>query len=244
MSQKDLKDILTHVKNLGFQPKTIFDVGVNTGTPGLYHIFDNTKIILIDPVEESEVFMQYITEKLPNASYYVAAAGAQDGETSVFVSPQFGGTSLIQEVGPARTVPMLTLDKISKEEKTSGPYLLKLDVQGGELEVLKGADLVLEETELLILEVSLFPFSNTPILDEVIHFMKERGFVAYDFFNFNYRPLDNALGQVDIVFVKETGLFKQNMKFRSQEEREKSVEQKLKGRAEAMKQVEAGTFKI
>jgi hypothetical protein len=40
--------------------------------------------------------------------------------------------------------------------------------------------------------------------------MKDRGFVAYDLFGAHTRPLDGALAQVDIVFVKERGRFRQS----------------------------------
>ncbi len=49
--------------------------------------------------------------------------------------------------------------------------------------------------------------------------MKECGFVCYDIFGFQYRLLDNALSQVDMVFVKEKGLFRSDHSYATREQR-------------------------
>ena len=54
---------------------------------------------------------------------------------------------------------------------------------------------------------------GAPDFYEVIKFMKDHGFVTYDILRGWYRPLDKALGQVDIIFVKENGMFRQDHRF-------------------------------
>ena len=56
--------------------------------------------------------------------------------------------------------------------------------------------------------MSLFPFDDQPNLPqffEVVAFMKDRGYVVYDFAGFGRRPFDGALGQCDICFVRADG---------------------------------------
>jgi hypothetical protein len=77
-------------------------------------------------------------------------------------------------------------------------------VQGYELEVLRGATETLRACEAVMSEVSLFRYTpDTPLADEVIGFLRDRGFVLYDVAGVLRRPLDDALGQMDLVFVKE-----------------------------------------
>lgn len=109
---------------------------------------------------------------------------------------------------------MTRLDSLCKTRGYLGPYLLKADVQGAELRVLEGAIGILESTEVVILEVSLFKtFIDGPVFDEIINFMKQKSFCLYDLFGGIHRPLDKALAQFDAVFVKEHGKFRQDHRF-------------------------------
>ena len=55
-----------------------------------------------------------------------------------------------------------------------------------------------------------FPDSYHLLIEplDVVAYMKNLGFVVYDIFGEDYRPLDGALGQIDIAFVKENGIFR------------------------------------
>lgn len=83
------------------------------------------------------------------------------------------------------------------------PNLLKVDVQGFELHVLRGAGDRLRDFEVVILEVSIIRIGPVPIFAEVLEFMAQRGFRLYDFLPMYYRPLDGALWQGDAFFVRE-----------------------------------------
>src|SRR5947209_561050 len=69
-----------------------------------------------------------------------------------------GGLRGERTEGTRRPVPVLRLDDIAAERALAGPFVVKVDVEGGELEVLSGALDVLRATELVLLEVSLFEF--------------------------------------------------------------------------------------
>jgi hypothetical protein len=95
---------------------------------------------------------------------------------------------------------------VCAQKALAGPYLIKVDVQGAELQVLAGAQRTLQEAEAVILEVTLFgTMIGGPQVYDVVSQMKECGFVVYDICGFEYRPLDGALSQIDAVFVREGG---------------------------------------
>ena len=115
--------------------------------------------------------------------------------------------------GSPREVSVTTLNKlaITNDWRQYKTILLKVDVQGFELEVLKGAEEIMENIEVVLLEVSFFRFlKGAPDFYEVITYMKSIGYVVYDIISGINRPLDFALGQKDLVFVKENGFFRQS----------------------------------
>ena len=212
----------------GLNPKTIIDVGVAVGTPDLYGVFPNAKHLLIEPLEEYRASLDSIVNGLENASYIIAAATKHAGSIIINVHPDLVGSSLYLENedsdvnGVQRTVPAITLDEVCHEYNANGPYMIKVDAQGAELDVLEGASRILEDTQLVILETSLFGFfDGGPQFFECVDFMKKRGFVAYDIFGEQYRPLDNAMSQVDLAFVPEQSEFRKLHFYATHEQREK-----------------------
>jgi len=61
-----------------------------------------------------------------------------------------------------------------------------------------------------LLEVSWLRIGPVPLLEEVLGVMTGRGYVPYDIFGQNYRPLDRALWQTDILFLRRDSTLLQN----------------------------------
>lgn len=206
-----MREGLYHLRKLGFEPMTVIDVGVAFGTPELYETFPSAKHLLVEPLVEYEPVMQRICGQY-DAEYVLAAAGAENSIMRLGVSQEPEASSLLTAdiEASTRVVQVVRLDDLCAERRLPAPYLIKVDVQGAELLVLDGATTILQETEAIILEVSLFSFFGVPEFAEVIAYMRERGFVAYDLFGGCNRPFDNARAQVDILFVKENGIFRES----------------------------------
>jgi len=130
--------------------------------------------------------------------------------------------------GDQRIVPQTTLDHEVLQHNLKCPFLVKIDVQGFELEVLEGAVDTLKQAEIVILEVSLFQFyKSSPTFAEVIRYMNEKKFSVYDIFNGAYRPIDDALGQVDILFVKTNGPLRTTQHYASSQQREILTQERI-----------------
>jgi len=215
--KRNLADVLDHVLRLGYNPQTVIDVGVAKGTFVLYETFPNATHLLIEPLKEFEDALKDISCKY-NAEYVIAAASSKLGTIVINVHiEELHGSSIYNESegshldGIPREVPAVTIDDLCREKNLIGPYLIKVDVQGAELEVLNGATRILGDTELIVLEVSLFQLlENAPQFYDIVSYMKEHGFVAYDIFGTKNRPFDNSLAQIDMAFVKENGLFRKH----------------------------------
>jgi FkbM family methyltransferase len=239
-----LRGALEQAKRLGFEPKTVIDVGAGTGTFELYETFPKAKHILVDPLGENKPYLEKVVKELENAEYLIAAAAQRSGSITINVHRDYYGSSVYKEFegpdvdGTPRVVPAITLDEVSKERKLQGPYLIKVDVQGAELDVLAGASQVLKDTEYVVLEVCLMGFFiGGPQLYDIVKFMKERGFVVYDILDYGYRPLDGAMSQVDMAFVKESGQFREHLFFATREQREALYAELIKARNNRAKQL-------
>lgn len=223
--RRTFRGALNHIRERGFEPATVIDVGVAGGTPELYDVFGDAKLVLVEPLEEYEANLQRIRE-VYDAHIIRAAATNSEGDVELNVHRNLSGSSLYLEAegqhvdGVSRTVPAVTLDGIHRDRNLVGPVLLKIDVQGAELDVLRGASELLERTEYILLEASLFRFFRSgPVVLDVLQFMDQRGFALYDIHRGHYRPLDGALAQVDLAFVKKEGKFRQSHHYATREQR-------------------------
>ena len=146
---------------LGLKPQTVIDVGVAYHTQELYEEFREANILLIEPLAEFEPFLRKICATY-NAQYVLAAAAETAGMAVLNVHRDKVGSSLLKELegaavdGAPRQVPVVTIDEVCAEKNLNGPYLIKVDVQSAELQVLAGATRTRRETEAVILEVTLF----------------------------------------------------------------------------------------
>jgi FkbM family methyltransferase len=210
----------------------VIDVGVAFETEDLHQAFREAQLLLIEPLAEFEPFLKGICERY-NAQYVLAAAGEARGSAVLNVrADQLECSSLFKETegptvdGTPRQVPVVTIDDLCRERKLHGPYLIKVDVQGAELKVLAGAAETLKQTEVVILEVSLFELLiESPQLFDVMAYMKERGFVLYDTWGFLYRPYDGALAQMDMAFVREGGRFRTSHVYATPDQRKQITSQ-------------------
>jgi FkbM family methyltransferase len=77
-------------------------------------------------------------------------------------------------------VPLVPLDQVDESRAISADYL-KVDVQGAELDVLRGGQQLLARVSVCELEVSFLEiYKNQPLFSEVDTYMREQGFVLVD----------------------------------------------------------------
>jgi hypothetical protein len=110
----------------------------------------------------------------------------------------FPGTAEVGQqsvgVGPLR-------EFVSAEDITS-PALLKLDVQGYELEALKGCEDLLDRFENVYVECSFVElYANQASASEVANYLHRHGFVLRGVYNLTYDPAGVAI-QGDFLFSR------------------------------------------
>lgn len=179
--------------------------------------FPDANLWMFDPLEEHRNYMDDFCVGHPGSKGYVAALAEQDGEKVFTLYENIDASSLMHKAddgqlktGNQRIVPVRSIDSLIQNDRMPVPQLVKLDVQGYEVEVLKGASQLFGGTEAIILEVNMYDFwpdgsVKMYLFADVVNFMLDHGYVAYDFTGLNRRSYDNAIGQIDVCFVPENG---------------------------------------
>jgi len=212
--------LLQNLKRNGFRPETIIDVGAYVGewSRMAASIFPSTPVVMIECNPENEAALRSAQRVIGSGSQYtILLLGPEERETVRFY--QLGScSSVLEELTSFEKrkvgLPMGTLDGMLRAGGVRVPTLLKLDVQGFELEVLRGSPDTLGKAEVVILETALLPYNRgAPLFSEVVVFMENAGFVVYDFCGQFRRQTDHALFQTDIVFVKKSSDLRAPRKF-------------------------------
>lgn len=178
-------------ERLGFEPRTVLDVGAHVGdwSRAARQIFPEADFLLI---EADQRHAPSLAETgLP---FQIALLAARGNETVTFHTTRYfitTGASIFRErtafySDPRLSLPVQmrtrTLDELAIGRL--GPEcceLLKADVQGAEIEVLRGASRALRNAQLVLLEAAILPYNEgAPRFSELVAFMASKGFEVVD----------------------------------------------------------------
>ena len=212
-----MESTLYDLKQRGFNPTTTIDVGAYHGewTRMFKKIFPSTKVLMIEAQTEKTEKLNEVCEKFSGEVFCeMAVLGSKSGEEVDFVQMETG-SSVFEESSPyARKRLKKTLTSLDNllQKYTDFQHIdfLKLDVQGYELEVLKGSSDLLRHTEFVLMETSLIPINKgCPLILEVITYMDRMGFRTIDFCS-QVRRKDGSLWATDLLFVSTGSSFLPN----------------------------------
>ncbi len=188
----------------GLDVGTVFDVGVAGGTPQLYRAFPRAHYVLIEPLREHLQDLEAILQHVAGERV-LAAAGAETGTATINVEPnRRAKSSLLRRTAMTasgdeleqRTVPITTLDDIASSRDLPLPYGVKIDTEGFELEVVRGAEQVLKNTVFVIAEVSTLPrFEGGYRSADLFEELRRHGFVPFD-------VLRSTMAFTDVLFMR------------------------------------------
>lgn len=141
---------------------------------------------------------------------HAVALGANDAFIDLSIDPTGATTGAhvlpdndsLSGAGRAR-VPIARLDTLlGAEIITEDRTLLKLDLQGWELEALKGSVHILDRIELILSEVSFYAQDYEPSIEAMVRFLDQHGFAPFDIAALAARRRDNRAHQGDFLFVR------------------------------------------
>jgi FkbM family methyltransferase len=195
----------------------VADVGANRGQFSLVCRRVNTgaKIVGFEPLAEPARIYRALFADDPGIRLCEAALGTTSGKTVMHVSARDDSSSLLPiaqaqtdnypgsgEVG-TREVAVTTLPEAVSLQELGARNLLKIDVQGFELEVLKSAGPLLPQFAWVYVECSYIPlYEGQPLADDVTAFLLARGFALSGRYNVSFIAGTDKPLQADLLFVR------------------------------------------
>lgn len=210
---------LTHITSMEFiemaqknRPiKTIFDLGANVGTwtKLAKAIIPDAAVHAFEPIPLYQDEYLKSTKALSNIKLHKVGVGSENktekfnfsGHSSSFLEvsenllKMFPNEKKVGEIN----VEMVRLDDYVAKQNIPLPDMMKLDVEGYELEVLKGALKCMANCRYIILEVSFIErHIGQPLFHEVVYFMGQNDYHVH---SFPYRMhLAMPIFQADVLF--------------------------------------------
>lgn len=197
-------------------PIIIFDVGANIGQEaGIYSKqFPSAQIFSFEPSLKTFEQLEQNTAGFHNVRCYRCAFGSEDGDVALID----GGHSLLNRVIPKSSpkedtglcawenVRQRTVDGFCQEEGVDRIGYLKIDTEGADLEVLRGAGQMLSKgvIDVLEVEVGIGPDNDLHVpLHDVMAYLTPRGYLIFGFYDqvHEFKRRLPHLRRANVVFI-------------------------------------------
>lgn len=195
---------------------SVVDIGANRGQFSLAarRCFPAARIHAFEPLPEAGKTFQRVHAGADKTHLHFAAIARQEGEATLHVSGRDVSSSLLPitslqnqlfpgtaEVGTQK-VPAGPLSTFLTPDELTAPALLKLDVQGFELEALRGCEDLLGYFAHVYAECSFVElYAGQALADEIIGWIRERSFALRGVYNMSYGRDGTAI-QADFLFTR------------------------------------------
>jgi FkbM family methyltransferase len=175
---------------------TVLDVGANEGqfVKVARALFPHAPILAFEPNPHLARSLDGLLSASGSGALLPIACGREPGMRPLYLTKFSPSASLLQptdvripdyptaEIGETIQVKVERLDDVVRASALArSPYLLKLDVQGFELEVLHGATSILQEIAVILCEVNAEDFyTGQAGFEQIYRFLREHGFKLVD----------------------------------------------------------------
>lgn len=201
------------LRQQGFQ--TVIDIGANVGQFALFcrELYPDAHIRSFEPLDDCWKTFDSIFRNDDRVQLFRYGIGPNDCDTLINVTNENDSSSILApattqseifgtKVRTSKQIKLRRLSSLLRKEEILPSALLKIDVQGFELEVLKGCEDLLDCFRTIYVEASYVElYEHQPLVSEVIEFLRTRGFQIRGVFN---QHVDKSMGalQADFLFEK------------------------------------------
>ncbi len=202
------------LRNMGIN--SVIDVGANNGNfvRLINTVLPEASIYTFEPLMNTYEELIKMTAHIKKVKYFNHALGDTDGETIIYHN-EFSPSSSMLKVKDAHTeafpyaknvtrekIVIKKLDSIIDELALIPKILLKIDVQGFELTVLRGALRALPIFDIIILETSFVElYEGQPLFDDIYKYLTKHGFQFIGNLEQLSNPSNGQILQADSIFI-------------------------------------------
>ncbi|OIO68655.1 MAG: FkbM family methyltransferase [Zetaproteobacteria bacterium CG12_big_fil_rev_8_21_14_0_65_55_1124] len=194
----------------------VVDIGANCGQFALISrkCFPDARIDSFEPLAEPADRYEKVFAKDGNVHLHRLAIGEKKGEATIHVSRRDDSSSLLPITGAqttlfpgtgereTRMIRVAPLDSALSASEISKPALLKMDVQGYEMEALRGCKSLIGNFRYIYCECSFIElYEGQSLAHEVIDYLYQSGFSLSGVYNMTYDKCSMAV-QADFLFRK------------------------------------------
>ncbi|MBG88490.1 MAG: hypothetical protein CMO80_16540 [Verrucomicrobiales bacterium] len=199
--------------------KTVLDVGANTGEFAAWtgRCLPESQVHMFEPLKVCHNRLQTLADANSRMTMHPYALGDEPGKQQIFENDYSPSSSLLpmkdrhRELWPKTAgdkqveTDVKTLDDVEAEQDFAGPAFLKLDVQGFELHVLRGAKKCLGGKVAAVMCETLFEvlYDGQVEFPQMLEFMAEQGFRFLEFADERRMGDWGRMVYADALFVRQ-----------------------------------------
>jgi len=193
-----------------FNPDYILDIGCGHGEWFLKSVkfFPNSKYLLFDGNKLNQKKLSTLKKKYKNLFYKICLLSDSVKELKFF-NMGYGSSVYEEKTNFTRSVEYITSStleiELSSFNLNTTNNMIKLDVQGSEIDILNGLGKFISCFEIIILETAVKEYNKgSPLFVDVIKFMNEKNYTLYDVCDLKRLGMNNSfLIQLDAVFIRK-----------------------------------------
>jgi FkbM family methyltransferase len=142
--------------------------------------FTSFNTVLSNPGRE---YVEFFNGTNTGDSYYKENTGWYDQQSSI-------------------KLPCATLDAVIEQFNLPAPNFIKIDTQGSELDILAGAESIIDKVDLIYTECPIIQYNaGSPNISEYLDYFKSKNFIPVDILEIH--NMENTVLQIDIMFMKK-----------------------------------------
>lgn len=197
--------------------RTVLDVGANTGqfATMINTILPEAFIYSFEPLEQCFKLLQQNTEEIESIQCFRFALGYENAHVMMHANEFSASSSILEMADLHKTafpytknsteepVEVRTLDSLLPQLRLRKNVLAKLDVQGYELNALRGGEEALSQIDILVVETSFYRlYENQPLFDDIYGYLRKRNFKYRGNFDQVMSAADGEVLQADAIFTR------------------------------------------